>query len=83
MSDILNAIFARRPKNLGYNCNRFIELVQGEAVDIQFWEPDPDTFRGDYYYNARLNVLYKKVRSSDPACEPQVFYWQPLFDSSC
>jgi len=87
---VLIDIFTHRQKSLGFNSNRFIELVNGKEVPIQFYEPDPNTFRSDYYYNARLNVLYKKVMNSS-ACPPPVFpgtipplpvfYWQPLLDT--
>jgi hypothetical protein len=79
MSDILTEIFTHRPKSLGYNCNRFVELAGGREVPIQFYEPDPNTFRLNYYYNSRLNILYKKVRSSDAVC-PNSFYWKALID---
>lgn len=47
----------------GGNPTRFIELVGGRFVPIMFYPPDPSTFRDEFYYNARLNRLYKKIGS--------------------
>jgi len=47
----------------GYNPARFLELDGAEIVEPTAFEPDPNTHRGDYYYNAVSNVLYKKVIS--------------------
>lgn len=47
----------------GGNPARFIELVGGRFVPIMFYPPDPITFRDEFYYNARLNRLFKKIGS--------------------
>ena len=47
----------------GGNPNRFIELVGGRFVPIMFHVPDPNTFRDEFYYNSRLNRLFKKIKS--------------------
>lgn len=47
----------------GGNPNRFIELVGGRFVPLMFYQPDPNTFRDEFYYNARLNRLFKKINS--------------------
>lgn len=35
--------------------------VGGDIITYTAFEPDPNTHRGDFYYNAATNVLYKKV----------------------
>ena len=42
-----------------------IERVGGRMVQVIAFEPDPVTFRDDYYYNAQTNALYKKVIVSE------------------
>lgn len=37
-------------------------------VPIQFYEPDATTFRSEYYYNARENVLYQRVATLAEGC---------------
>lgn len=60
----------------GHNPHWFVELMGGKEVIVQNWEPDAQTFRGEYYYNARLDRLYKKI----PAVDRQlvVYYWKPV-----
>ena len=38
-----------------------VELSGGKMVCTTSFEPDPTTFRDEYYYNVRTNALYKKV----------------------
>jgi hypothetical protein len=45
----------------GYNPHRFVELYGGEVVEVSQYEPDPQSYRGKFYYNARTNQLYKKL----------------------
>lgn len=45
----------------GYNPHRFVELYDGEVVQVLHYEPDPQSYRGKFYYNARTNQLYKKL----------------------
>ena len=40
---------------------RTVELRKGEVLEPTAFEPDPRTHRQDYYYNAKTNVLYKKI----------------------
>ena len=35
-------------------------------VPMTYHEPDPQTFRHDFYYNTRENVLYKRTHTDDP-----------------
>lgn len=45
----------------GGNPLNFVELKNGKMVTELFYEPDPETFRDQFYYNSRLNRLYKKL----------------------
>jgi hypothetical protein len=65
----------------GGNPLRFIELADGEEVPQQHWEPDANTFRTPYYYNTRMNVLFKKVEMTNPSTRVKSQVWQPI--SSC
>lgn len=56
---------ARGNPGVGHNANRFIESLGGTYVINEFNEPDPITFRGDYYYNTRINQLFKKLVVGD------------------
>ncbi|MHC4791834.1 MAG: hypothetical protein ACYS8Y_10450 [Planctomycetota bacterium] len=38
---------------------RFMELRGAQFVEQSFFEPDPTTFRSQFYYNTRLNKLYQ------------------------
>ena len=48
----------------GGNPLRYIELKGGKFVQQQYWAPDPVTFRDQFYYNTRLNQLFKKINTS-------------------
>lgn len=62
----------------GANPSRFVELVGGKAVAMLFHDPDPKTFRAPYYYNSRVNVLFKKVTVSNPITKKKSIYWQAV-----
>jgi len=47
----------------GGNPPRFLELAGAKFVTESFYEPDPITFRDQFYYNARINKLFKKINS--------------------
>ena len=57
----------------GYNPHRFIELLGGTAVLISNYEPDPLTFRDEYYYNSRTNQLFKLIRK-----DARYAYWKSV-----
>lgn len=38
----------------------FLELLGANKIPVLFYEPDALTSRTNYYYNARLNELYKR-----------------------
>jgi len=43
---------------------RIVELNGGQMVHLTQFEPDPATFRDEYYYNTVRNVLYKKSQDT-------------------
>ncbi len=51
----------RGKKHIGSNSIRVIELMGGRVIEPTAFEPDPNTYRGEYYYNAITNTLYRKV----------------------
>ena len=55
----------------------FLELNGAEVIEPTAFEPDPATHRGEYYYNAKTNVLYRKIVTRQ---EPGVVhaYWQKV-----
>lgn len=58
----LEELFGRRGRREGgFNPAWFLELTGGELVIPTAFEPDASTFRGNYYYHAVTNVLYRKV----------------------
>lgn len=61
-----------RPEE-GGNSIRIIEKMGATMVPVQFYEPDAQTSHTEYYYNARLNILYKRKKLSQ-------FHaiWQPM-----
>jgi hypothetical protein len=62
LADIINRRYAM-PVGTGSNPARYAELFGAREVPISFIEPDPVTFRSDYYYNSRHNRLYKRLRT--------------------
>lgn len=47
----------------GGNPQRYMELAGAAQVPMSFNEPDPRTFRSQFYYNTRMNRLYKKLNT--------------------
>jgi hypothetical protein len=45
----------------GYNPEWFLELTGASILMPTAFEPDPNTHRDEFYYNASLNNLYQKV----------------------
>jgi hypothetical protein len=65
-NDFLADLFSRRSKfsnSYGENV-RFLELHGARIIEPTAFEPDPFTHRGDFYYNAVDNALYRKVKTS-------------------
>lgn len=45
----------------GSNPYQFVEKFEGgHIVEVTAFEPDPTTYRHEYYYNSVVNRLYKK-----------------------
>jgi hypothetical protein len=47
----------------GGNSLRYVELGGARFVEQVYYEPDPVTFRDQFYYNARQNRLFKKLNT--------------------
>ena len=61
--DFLSDLLGRRDTSrLGDNGFVYLKLVGGEVVEPTAFEPDPNTHRSQYYYNAKTNTLYKKIK---------------------
>ena len=54
-----------------------LELAGATPIEPTAFEPDAATYRGDYYYNAITNALYKKIITRK---EPGIIhaYWQKV-----
>lgn len=64
--EVLEQIFEKRKRaGIGHNSTRFLELFGAELVPIVAHEPDPNTFRSEYYYNSRINQLFRKLSTLD------------------
>lgn len=77
LEDLLNR---RGPARQGHNTPRLdIELAGGNIVESFAFEPDPKTYRDEYYYNASTNVLYRKIIvENNPNTGSIVAYWKPV-----
>jgi hypothetical protein len=62
----------------GGNPNRFIELVGGSDILYQHYEPDPNTTRGKYYYNTRLNILFKRLEVNNASSDTSESIWKQV-----
>lgn len=63
----------------GYFPHNFVELYGGHMVEALSYEPDPTTYRFEFYYNSELNILYRKiVRIHEPADGIILAYWRPI-----
>jgi hypothetical protein len=62
LADILGR---RRLNNSRGDCVWFLEKHGANIVEPTAFEPDPNTHRSDYYYNAIENVLYRKSKVTD------------------
>lgn len=60
----------------GGNPSRFVELVDGVEVPMIWYEPDAKTSRLPYYYNTRINKLFKRIKSVNPISKKSGFFWQ-------
>ena len=55
------ARFRGRRQYGGQNTVWFVELTGGNIVEPTAFEPDPRTHRSEYYYNSKINTLFKRV----------------------
>jgi len=62
-NEFLDDLAKRRGLRSGGNNNTawFLELDGATVIEPTAFEPDATTHRGEYYYHAIENVLYKKV----------------------
>jgi hypothetical protein len=62
MNDFLVDLFSRRLNDeIGGLGVRTVELYGGMIIEPTAFEPDPTTYRDEYYYNAISNALFKKI----------------------
>jgi len=80
-NDFLTDLYARRgTAKIAGNPVRFLERIAGATmVEVTAFEPDPTTYRHDYYYNAITNRLYKKiVVERRPELGVTIAHWKPV-----
>jgi len=59
----------------------WLELNGATIIEPTKFEPDPNTHRGDYYYNTTTNRLYKKIVSRrDKKTGVVVAHWKGVSD---
>ncbi len=81
MTDGITTIFQKKGRiTTGHNSSLLsIESNGGSMVPFSAYEPDAGTFRGDYYYNTTLNMLFKKiVTSRNPKYGKLVAHWKRI-----
>lgn len=71
-------VLSRRMKpGVGGNPHRMVEMHGGTMLYMSAFEPDPTTFRDEYYYNVAKNVLYRKVvTENNPKNGRIVAHWR-------
>lgn len=57
---------------------RLTELAGGHIIEPTAFEPDPKTHRHDYYYNARQNVLYKRIITKKEGFQIMNAHWKRI-----
>ena len=61
-NDFLSDLISRRGiRSAGNQSTRITELNGGAVIEPTAFEPDPNTHRGEYYYNAVTNTLHRKI----------------------
>ena len=75
MTTVADVIARRGQSTTGYNPHRFVELFGGTVVEAINYEPDPQTYRQEYYYNSRVNQLFKKLKISG---DTDFYYWKSI-----
>ena len=81
---ILDDILEHRwPSTVAGNPLTFVELFGATPVELLFYEPDPNTYRLNYYYNTKLNKLYKKILTPAIGCNSVARYvWKNIINES-
>lgn len=65
-ASFLEDLLARRNiSRHGGDCVWYLELSGAKIIEPTAFEPDPNTHRNDYYYNAVENVMYTKSKIAD------------------
>lgn len=67
----------RGKKSIGSDSVWFLELHGARVVQPIAFEPDANTYRGAYYYNAITNTLYRKVVTNNSAGVLKA-HWQKI-----
>lgn len=71
--EFLEDLFSRRDTSkLGDNGFLYLQLVGGKIIEPTAFEPDANTHRSQYYYNAVTNTLYRKITVNG------VSHWQGI-----
>jgi len=56
-----------------------VEMLGGKPVPFSNTVPDANTFRDEYYYNSRQNILYKKMDAPAIGCTINAFkVWKAI-----
>lgn len=74
---VADVLSRRGPASVGGNPLNFLELYGATMVEVTAFEPDPRTYRHEYYYNAAGNRLYRRIvtdRRADGVIKAQ---WVP------
>lgn len=77
---IADIISRRGPASVGGNPLNYLELYGATMVETTPFEPDPRTYRHEYYYNTVSNRLYRRLvtaRRADGVIKAQ---WIPCSD---
>lgn len=53
----------------------FLELNGARIIEVTAFEPDAMTYRGEYYYNAILNRLYRRIITKSNGKKIQKAHW--------
>jgi hypothetical protein len=68
---------------LGGNNLQHVEYFGGAIIDMLNYQPDAATWHSDYYYDTRVNKLYKRmVLINRPLTGVLVAKWKPISEYS-
>jgi hypothetical protein len=71
----------RKPLKVAGNPHGFYKLIDGKQIIIQFWEPDANTARLPYWYDARNNKLYKQHKVINHLTGVESYVWKPVINT--